>query len=145
MKTLPCNAEELLPHRKAMLLIDSLDQHEADKAAATAKVNHANIFLDNNGGLLPEYFIEIIAQTAAAASGFAGLQQNVPVRSGYLVGIENFSVLEHGENYDSLRIETCKNMQLGHMQVIDGEVFHGTTCIARAQLKLWQEGEQESG
>ncbi len=142
MKTLPCSAEDLLPHRKTMLLIDLLEQFEDSRATASAKINEANIFLDSNGKIIPEYYIEVIAQTAAAASGFTALNRNLPVKNGYLVGIETFSVLEQGINFDLLRIKTNIDMQLGQMQVIDGEVFHGSTCIARARLKLWQDEEQ---
>lgn len=136
---LPCPAEQLLPHRPPMLLIDKLLQREIDRAEASAKLQQNTIFLSKDRCVLPEYFIEIVAQTMAAANGYDALIDNLPVSDGYLVGIETFSMHDAPLAGDEFRIVTIKDMEFGQMQVIDGVVSTDKTRIASVRLKLWKE------
>lgn len=139
MITLPCPAEQLLPHRPPMLLIDNLLQRDKDTAVASAVLTQDNIFFSKECGLLNEYFIELVAQTMAAANGFDALLDNSPVKDGFIVGIENFSFQQEPKEQDTFRVVAVKDMEFGQMQVIDGEVFANSTCIASVRLKLWEE------
>lgn len=136
---LPCPAEQLLPHRPPMLLIDTLLERNKDKAVASAKLDENNIFFSKEHGLLSEYFIELVAQTMAAANGFDALQNSGMVKDGFLVGIETFSLHHETHGDDIFRVITFKDMEFGQMQVIDGQVFAGSNCIASVRLKLWEE------
>ncbi len=136
---LPCPAEQLLPHRPPMLLIDSLLQREKDRAVASARFDENNIFLSRDRGLLPEYFIEIVAQTMAAANGFDACNSNSKVKDGFLVGLESFSLHHPLPDTQEFRIVAVKDMAFGQMQVIDGEVFADSTPIASVRLKLWED------
>lgn len=143
--TLPCLAEQLLPHRSPMLLIDSLLQREKDKAVATAKLAQDNIFLSGDRGLLTEYFIELVAQTMAAANGYDALLDHSAVKDGFIVGIEAFSLHREPREIDEFRIVAVKVMEFAQMQVIDGVVFADTTCIASVRLKLWENKSKSTG
>jgi 3-hydroxyacyl-[acyl-carrier-protein] dehydratase len=136
---LPCPAEQLLPHRPPMLLIDNLLQRDKDKAVASAVLTQDNIFFSEERGLLDEYFIELVAQTMAAANGFDALHDNGPVKDGFIVGIETFSLHQQPQGNNTFRIVAVKDMEFGQMQVIDGEVLVDSTCIARVRIKLWEE------
>ncbi len=136
---LPCQAEQLLPHRPPMMLIDSLLQRDKDKAVASAVLAPDNIFLSKERGLLNEYFIELVAQTMAAANGYDALLDNGPVKDGFLVGIETFFLHEEPKEKDLFRVVAVKEMEFGQMQVIAGSVFADSTCIATVKLKLWEE------
>jgi predicted hotdog family 3-hydroxylacyl-ACP dehydratase len=122
-----------------MLLIDTLLERDIDRAVATALLDQNNIFFSKDRGLLSEYFIELVAQTMAAANGFDALLDNDTVRDGFLVGIENFSLHHPPHGNGTFRIVAVKDMEFGQMQVINGQVFAGSTCIASVRLKLWKE------
>ena len=143
--TLPCPAEQLLPHRPPMLLIDNLLQREKDKAVAAAQLTENNIFLCGDSILLTEYFIELVAQTMAAANGFDALLDRSPVKDGFIVGIEAFSLHHEPQEIGEFRIVAVKDMEFGQMQVIDGVVFIGSTCIASVRLKLWEDKTNKTG
>ena len=136
---LPCPAEQLLPHRPPMLLIDSLLQREKDTAIASATLTQDNIFYSNEHGLVEEYFIELVAQTMAAANGFDALLEHGPVKDGFIVGIETFSLHQTQHQQGTFRVVAAKDMEFAQMQVIDGAVFADSTCIASVRLKLWED------
>lgn len=144
--SLPCPAEKLITHRGPMLLIDELLERQHGHAAASATLDGNNICISRNFGVLPEYFIEILAQTVAAASGYDRLIAEAPPGAGFLVGVDNFSC----ENFTTIftttpakqqnfttRIDTA--MEAGAMKIVHGNVFSGDTSVATAELKLWLE------
>ena len=74
--SLPLPARLLVPHRPPMLIIHQLLERNEDTALAESIVPTEGIFLDPQGGLLPEYFIEFIAQSIAAINGFDARKEN---------------------------------------------------------------------
>ena len=75
----------------------------------------------------------------AAANGFDALLDQGPVKDGFIVGIETFSLHQDPKGQDTFRIVAVKDMEFGQLQVIDGVVFADSTCIASVRLKLWEE------
>jgi len=138
--SLPCAAEKLIGHRGPMLLIDDLLERQHGHAAASATLNEDNICIARNFGVLPEYFIELLAQTVAAASGYDHLIAEAPPGAGFLVGVDNFSC----ENFTPSRQQNfitriLTTMEAGAMKIVHGEVFAGEISVATAELKLWLE------
>ncbi len=67
---LPCNAEIFLVHRKPMLLIDTLDSCDAGLSTATVRPLRESPCFSDETEITTECFLELIAQTMAAAQGY---------------------------------------------------------------------------
>lgn len=141
--TLPFPAEKLLPHRLPMLLIDNLTERKDDTATATATIDSNNICYSEGRGILPEYFIEIMAQTMAAANGYDGLKSNIPPKDGFIVGLDKFELKEIPQTAKDFTIRVAKTMEFGAMKVMTGEVFADSHSIASVELKVWEQPENE--
>ncbi len=135
---LPCPAIQLILHRPPMLLIDELTFRQGDRGTATATVSSENVCFSDEHGLLPEYFIEIMAQTMAAANGYDSLVEGTLPKDGFIVGLDKFSIVEMPSHHQ-FTVKIVKTMQFGSMKVLRGEVFCGTTSIARGELKVWEQ------
>lgn len=143
---LPCPAEELVPHRPPMLLIDELISRQAERATATALVPESGICLEPDQGVLPEFFIEVIAQTMAAVNGYDARLAGKSPRDGFLVGIDDFSFVAHPQPGSPLRIEVEKNFEFGAVKIIHGQVFGpDDLLLASGTIKVWEEVDPEEG
>lgn len=142
MKTsikLPCAAEQLLPHRPPMLLISRLLERQGDSAVAEAIIPRKGLFVDPDKGILPEFFIEIIAQTMAATSGYDSSLANIPLSDGFLVGIDNFLWPTQHVEAEIVRIHIEKTFEFGGVTIIRGQVLAGDFLLAQGDIKVWED------
>ena len=147
---LPQPAAALLPHRPPMLFVETLIARHGNRATARAVLPDSGICVSGNR-LVPEYFIELIAQATALANGYDGLCLGRPVHDGMLVGIESFSF--HGRALNGskegniagsiagrvVRIETEKTFEFGAIKVIHGEVYDDRELLAAGDIKVWED------
>ncbi len=140
---LPCAAEQLLPHRPPMLLISRLLERQGDTAVAEAIIPRDGLFVDPEKGLLPEYFIEIIAQTMAATSGYDSSLAHIPLSDGFLVGIDNFLWPSRQIEAGIVRIHIEKTFEFGGVTIIHGQVVAGDNLLAQGDIKVWENTMQE--
>lgn len=85
-----------LPHRPPMVLIDEiLWVEEGTKTAACTFRVPEDFFLLHDGRVVDVILVEIMAQASACLKGWIDVHRGLPVRIGYLVGIEEavFQVL----------------------------------------------------
>lgn len=136
--SLPCPAKHLLYHKPPMILIDQLIEREKEYAKAKALAGADNLFFSSDSGPLPEYFIEIMAQTMAAAQGYDAFEKNIAPKSGLIVGIENFTLHNIPANIRTFTIKVNELMAAGSMKIMTGQVEGGGNIIAEAELKVWQ-------
>jgi predicted hotdog family 3-hydroxylacyl-ACP dehydratase len=135
---LPLAAQELLRHRPPMLLVAALTGRSADCATATAMLPTTGIW-HAGGRLLPEYFVELVAQTTALANGYDSRGSGRPPRDGMLVGVDAFTwhdLLPGGGG--ELRIEIRKVFEFGAVRIIHGEVYAGGNLVAAGEIKVWE-------
>jgi len=135
---LPCPAEKLLVHQPPMLLIRELTARDNHSASALASISDATICNSPKRGILPEYFIEIIAQTVAAAYGFDTIINGIPPREGYIVGIDKFTLKNLPDSCCELQIHIKLELDLGSVKVMKGDVSSDLEHIASAELKVWE-------
>ena len=135
---LPCPAEKLLPHQPPMLLIDRLIERQGDRATAIANIDKFSICYNENKGVLPEYLVEIMAQTMAAANGYDGLLSSIPPKDGFIVGLDKFHLKKLPQTDKEMIIRVVKTMEFGAMKIMEGEVFIGPMSIASVELKVWE-------
>lgn len=142
-KKLPVEAESFLPHRLPMLFVERLVEREGDLAVAETTLPCTGIAVCN-GRLLPEYFIELIAQTAALANGYDLFCDDKPPTDGMLVGIDSFSTIDKVPTGHVVRIETNKTFTFGPVNVIHGSIWDGDLQLASGEIKVWENVENPS-
>lgn len=136
--SLPRPAAELLPHRPPMLFVEALIARHGDRSTVQAVLPTIGICV-SDGWLLPEYFIELIAQAAALGSGYDGLCSGKPVHDGMLVGIDGFSSPGLAVPGRTVRIETEITFKFGAIKLIHGEVYDDQKLLAAGDIKVWED------
>jgi len=136
--TLPCAAQRLVPHRPPMLLVDRLLDKGDEHALVEAIAPQEGIFVDPLRGVAPEYFVEVIAQAMAAASGFDVLEKGKPFGGGFLVGIDDCRWYGTAALGETLHIELEKRFQFEAVTVMEGRVVGRGGCLATATVKVWE-------
>lgn len=139
--TLPCDAGMLIPHQSPMLLVSRLIQKADDNVEESVSIIEAEVpfsgpFIDN-GRLLQEYYIEVLAQAIAASDGFPQEEGKKPA-TGLLTGIDNFSWTGNAEPGECLRITVRKTFEFGSAFIIEGFIHGDSGKIAEGQLKIWK-------
>jgi len=124
-----------------MLIIHQLLERNDDTTLAEAIVPTDGIFLGPQGGLLPEYFIELIAQSIAAINGFDARKENRPPFIGYLVGIDNFSWIDRALPGETLQVRLKKTFEFQAVTIMEGRVIGPNGLVAYGELKVWEEKE----
>lgn len=139
--TLPCDATGLIPHEPPMLLVSRLIE-KADEgidggvSIIEAEVPQSGPFVDN-GFLLQEYYIEVMAQAIAASDGFPQQEGEKPA-TGLLTGINGFCWTGSAEPGERIRITIRKTFEFGSAFIFDGIIDGKSGKIAEGQLKIWK-------
>ena len=135
---LPYPVEGLLPHRPPMLLVETLVARQGNRATVRAVLPAAGIGV-SDGRFLPEYLIELIAQAAAAKSGYDALSLGRPAGGGMLAGVDGFAFPGLAVPGRVVRIETEETCAFGAIRLIHGEVFDGDQLLAAGDIKVWED------
>lgn len=141
---LPIAAIELLRHRPPMLLIDRLLSRDGDSATASAHISPDSIFFLDEDSILPEYFIEIIAQTMAAANGYDALCKESVPKAGFIVGIDDFTLVTQQPGPAEFLVKVATTMEFAAMKVMTGQVVSGSIEIASAEIKVWEQPDGDA-
>jgi len=142
---LPCRADKLVPHKKPMLLVDRLIQVEDEDdpksfSVVAATSPREGIFLENNR-VLPEYLVELMAQSVAAVDGYENTRPEKRPTKGFLASIDNFSCSGKIKPGVELRVELIKGLSFGSIFLFTGSIYTNDTnrLLAQGQLKIWKE------
>jgi len=136
--TLPSDARFFIPHRDAMLMIDTLDVVEPDMGKASVLIRKDNIFYEDDVGLNPVAYVECIAQTAAAHNGYMDLMEQNTVRPGFLAAVKDFHVPCPAKEGDKLDIQVKRILEINHATVLEGKITTGGgVTVAVGTLNLW--------
>lgn len=82
--------EQLLPHAGAMILLDAVLEHNAERTLCSRRVPQTGMFHDAHGNLPAWMGVELMAQTIAAWAGCRAMQAGEPVRLGFLLGTRHY-------------------------------------------------------
>lgn len=135
--TLPMAAEDLIPHRGPMLLVDRLVFHREPEARVEAVVRDDTPLVDEKGTLDGTALLEFMAQGCAAARGYQDLSADAPVKKGFLVGVRRFQVKGSTRAGDRLQIDLATVGTLEGFSIVDALVTRDGEVIATGTLKLW--------
>lgn len=133
----PIAAEDLIPHRPPMRMIDALEAFDGETGIVSARVSPGNLLLEENGALTEVVLLELLAQSFAAVQGYADSFSGKPVRQGFLVGARNVSFLARPRLGDHLKIRVRATARLEGFAVVEGSVMRGDEVLAEGNIKLW--------
>lgn len=134
---LPCAAEELVPHRLPLRLVDRLLEIDGKNGVVEALVAVDCPLVDETGALEDIALIELVAQGYAALKGYLDQVEDKPVRQGFLVGIKKLAKLETARVGDCLRIEIQTLAELDDFAIAEGRIWRDEQLVARGEVKVW--------
>lgn len=135
--TLPLAAEELVPHRLPMRLVDRVLVIDGQNGTVEALIRADCPLVNDAGRLEPVALIELLAQGYAALKGYLDRRDGKAVRQGFLVGVKKMSAHHPIQAGELLRIDIRTLAELDDFAVAAGEVHCGDLLVAEAELKVW--------
>ena len=135
--SLPLQAEELIPHRLPMRLVERLLEIDGKNGIVAAQVSAECPLVDSNGKLENIALVELIAQSYAALKGYIDRLEDKPVRQGFLVGIKKMNWFETVLADEQLLIKISTLVELNDFAVAEGEIWRGDMLVASGEIKVW--------
>lgn len=134
---LPLAAEELVPHRLPLRLVDQLIAVEGKNGSVVARVREECPLVDTSGQFEAIALVELIAQSYAAIKGYLDRSAGSPVRQGFLVGIKKLEWFAAAKVGDELQIKIRTLVELDDSAVAAGDVWCGEILLARGEVMVW--------
>ena len=135
--TLPLNAENLIPHRKPLCMVNWLTEFKNQAGTVEAEVSSDNVLIEVNGPLDQLAVAEMMAQACAATKGYEDRLDNEPMKLGYLVGIKRLQFFGKAFAGDKLQISVRTVGTISGFTVVEGKVICNQKIIAAGKIKLW--------
>lgn len=135
--TLPLPAEEFIPHRLPMRLVDRLLSYGEAAGVVEAIIHPDCILTDKDGHLDEAAFVELVAQSYALIKGYDDTLNNKEVSEGYLVGAKKIRITGHASTGDRLLIRINTIGSFEGFAVAEGEISKGEEIVAGGTIKLW--------
>ena len=141
IQSLPVDAGRLIPHGPSMRSIDRLVKVGDREADTDFVVKQDSLLVDEDGRLDETAYVEMIAQSLAAAHGFQLCAGEEQLHKGVLVGIKNLSISGDARVGDHLYIHVRKLAHIGDFGVAEGIIRHADgRLVAQGEIKIWQSG-----
>lgn len=134
---LPMAAEEIIPHRAPMRLVDTLVSVDDGCAVAESLVPRTSVMADGTGTIDEVVFMELIAQGYAAFKGYIDRKDGRPPGEGFLVGVRNLEIAGRAHAGDRLLTSIRTVAAFGGFAVVEGTVTRDGEILASGTLKLW--------
>lgn len=126
-----------LPHEAPVRMISSLEQADSASCACKAYIPADSPYVCD-GILLPEMFVEIMAQCFAAGAVCKGGEAK-----GFLAGVTSFEVEDMARGNETLTVYCRILRQIGSVSLIAGEVFnHENRRMAAAEFRIFIEDSE---
>lgn len=135
--TLPLEAEQLVPHRLPMRLVDRLLEVDGKNGRVEARVAQECPLVSADGRLEDVALTELLAQAYAAVKGYCDLVDDQPVKQGFLVGIKKVTWKKSAMAGDCLRVDIRTLAELGDFAVAEGDVWRDDVLLAQGEIKVW--------
>jgi 3-hydroxyacyl-[acyl-carrier-protein] dehydratase len=135
--SLPIDAEQLVPHRRPVCMIDRLVEYRDESGVVEALIRSGNILVGEDGALDCIAYMELIAQAYAAFKGYRDMLHEEPVKKGFLVVVKHMECKREAFLGDILRINVSTISEVGGFAVAEGTVTRDHEVIASGGLTLW--------
>ena len=133
-------AEDVIPHRSPMRMIDSLEEWSDDCATAFV-VFDENHMATRDGLVVEPALVECVAQTVAAMEGVRNTDSAKPVdpaaeRMSMLCGVSDFTIHHRPTAGKRLEVTVQTQKRLGKMLLAEGRILCEGQIMASGLLKL---------
>ena len=135
--TLPLEAEELIPHRLPMRMVDRLLEINGKNGVVETLIAADCPLVSPDGRLDDVALSELLAQAYAAVKGYCDLLGGKASKQGFLVGIKNVERVLSAQSGDCLKININTLVELGDFAVAAGEIWRGKELLAKGEIKVW--------
>lgn len=132
----PLPAQDLVPHRPPMLLIDRLLEGNEQGGVAETVIRPDHLFLQG-GRLHPAALMEILAQSFAAVKGYTDRKQGKKPAEGFLVGVRNLKVYASPQVGDRLSVTINRAGETDEFTWAEGTVQRGTELLAEGTVMVF--------
>ncbi len=143
-ESLPQKAAQFIPHSGLMCVVDQLLSTEGNIAETTAIVHADSPFAREDGTVEESIFVEMIAQSIAAGSGYELTKEQRRTQQGYLLGIKQMKIHGTARVGETLTVKAFKAAEFGDFGIIEGTVFRGVQVLASGEIKVVQLVEADS-
>lgn len=135
---LPMMANSLVPHEKPMQVISRLLKANEIYGEVEAIVDGNSIFVDKDGSVEDVILLEMMAQSAAAVTGFQNYSSNKQ-HKGLLVGAKD--IIIEGRVYikTPVLIQMTKKAQFSRFQIFNAVIKTKDKKIAQGEIKVFKE------
>jgi 3-hydroxymyristoyl/3-hydroxydecanoyl-(acyl carrier protein) dehydratase/predicted hotdog family 3-hydroxylacyl-ACP dehydratase len=124
-----------------MLLADTLRVFTLEHGETNVEIRANHLFAVSKDALHPAVTIEILAQSAAAHEGYRRLSSGGDLGGGFLAVIRDFELLEAPKVGDVLDAIATRDLQIGELQLVRGEITRGSQTIAKGELLFYLSDE----
>ena len=111
----PRTIAEVLPHAGEMVLLDGIEEVEAERIVCTRTVTPGALFVDADGSLPAWVGVELMAQSIAAWVGCRARAEQQPVQLGFLLGTRHYVCnVDAFPTHSLLRVEAVRTFHDEH-------------------------------
>jgi len=131
--------EELIPHRKPIILIDALLEAAPGRGLAS-KIFRRGDYGIHGDRVCETTLVECVAQTTAALFGYGQLDHPGEAGPGFLAGLSSFFFFRAPRIDEPLLIEARLGKSFGEILMVQGKVFTGAIGgerVAEGELKIY--------
>ena len=95
------------------------------------------LLLEKSHKSIPNVFLEIIAQAAAAQHGFNLKRDKKEDERGLLVGVREFNIYNSAFVNDKLTITIECGTEIASLSIVEGSIKNANLLIATATITVW--------
>jgi predicted hotdog family 3-hydroxylacyl-ACP dehydratase len=133
----PIPAEQLIPHRPPLCLIDHLLAYDGVQGVVESTLLPGSICLREDGSLEQAALVELVAQSFAAVKGYGDLQEGKTFPKGFLVGVKQFTFQGTALANDRLLITITRTGETDEFALAEGRVTCGEKVLAFGNVMVW--------
>lgn len=130
--------KEHMIHKPPMLLVDKILEESPSKAKTSFSVNENCIFLDENNVLANSAFIEIAAQSFAAADIYQRTRDGKKLSKGFLVSVRDFKFLSEVKSGDEIICHVERTNEIAGLHVVETKLLAGDVLVAEGELRIFE-------
>jgi predicted hotdog family 3-hydroxylacyl-ACP dehydratase len=132
----PVEAEQLIPHRSPMRLIDRLLSYDGLQGVVESTILPDSICLQDDGSIVQPAIVEMIAQSFAAVKGYANYLEEKTVGRGFLVGVKQFNFQGTAYGNDRLLITITNIVEVDEFALAEGRVTREEEVLAFGNIMV---------
>ena len=133
--SLPAPVNNLIPQKNQMRVIDTLESIGERSATTRVRIRKTMPFVDEQGTLDECVYMEMMAQSIAAMSGFKNTGKT---KKGFLLGAKKLDIIGTARVNDVLEVNVFKAAKFGDFGIIEGKITRNNAVIARGEIKVWE-------